>query len=161
MRRDDGSHHNLQDLDRCSAPFLADLDTVSQVAQIAEHAGILNGALLLALIGGILSVRADEGKYALEDGAGKLRQLGGRGAGGRVQPTEAAELAVVVGVLVVIVAAIVEARLSWHAASKLSIIFGERFSADRLALVALLAPFKEAHQPHVGGLCLGRVLGMF
>lgn len=121
---------------------------MSQVAQVAEHAGILDRALLLALIGRVLGVRADKGKDSLEDRGGKLCQFGGRGASGRVQPPEAAQLAVVVGV--VLVGAVVEARLRRHAASKLPIVFGKSFSTYRLALVALLAPLEEAHQLHVG-----------
>lgn len=120
---------------------------MGQVAQIAEHAGILDGALLLALVGRVLGVRADKGEDSFEDRGGKLSQFGGRGAGRRVQPTKAAQLAVVVGAI--IIGAVVEARLRRHAASKLPIVFGKGFSTYCLALVTLLPPFEETHQLHV------------
>lgn len=53
-------------------PELADLAGVGEVAQIAEHTGILDSASLACLVGLIAAVGADEGKDPLEDWGGQF-----------------------------------------------------------------------------------------
>lgn len=49
-------------------PPLAHHQAVRQVAQVTQHAGILEGALLLGLVRRVLGVWTDKGENALKDG---------------------------------------------------------------------------------------------
>ena len=51
-----------------------------QVAQVTEHTGILDRALLTSAIALVLALRADKGEDALENRRGELGEGGGRGA---------------------------------------------------------------------------------
>lgn len=86
---------SVQDLPRRVPPLLADLCAMCEVAQVAEHARVLQGALLARLVRLILGVRADKGEDALNQGAGQVEQPVGRRKGWRVRLGEGALMAIV------------------------------------------------------------------
>ena len=71
---------DIQQLDGLSPPPPANGDAARQVAQVAQHTAILDGALLACGIALVHAVRADKGEDALEGGFREAGEEGGRDA---------------------------------------------------------------------------------
>lgn len=63
---------HLHELYGSASPALTDQAGVGEIAHIAEHARIFDGALLAGLVGVVAAMGADKGKDPLENRGGQL-----------------------------------------------------------------------------------------
>lgn len=72
---------DIQQLDSLGPPPPADGDATRQVAQVAQHTAIFDGALLARGVALVHAVRADKGEDVFEGGFREAGEEGGRDAG--------------------------------------------------------------------------------